>query len=198
MILNSSDLYTYWLVDTNSEAVCRYLDNNLFSFRNNGKVHIYVFHILPMITLTILYVAIAVALRRQDKALRFAAVHQKDRRKRQAIKMSFCVVTAFIFFTLPVTLSNIIQEYNIPVSCTFHKTYTFLSDLMFYVSSTINPIICFSLVGSYRRGLREILNSSAGSCWRTQSTTRNMTTEGQDEMKISNQILEVGKDENTV
>lgn len=30
MILNSSDLYTYWLVDTNSEAVCRYLDNNPF------------------------------------------------------------------------------------------------------------------------------------------------------------------------
>ena len=32
---------------------------------------------------------------------------------------------------------------------------------MYFVSSTINPIICMTFVSSYRRGLREILSW----CW---------------------------------
>ena len=159
MVINSSDLYTYGLVQRNGEAICIYSNNAIFSFMNDGKVHIYVFHILPMVTLTILYFAIVVAVRRQDKALRCPAVHQKDRRKQQAVKMSLSVVAAFIICSLPMTLYNILDEYKIPVSCTFEKTFLFLSYLMFYLSSTINPIICFSFVGSYRRGLREIFTS---------------------------------------
>ena len=132
--------------------------NTAFSFMYKGKGHIYVFHIIPLITMAILYCALAATLRRQDNALHRASVHQKDKRKRRAIKMCLCVMAAFFILTIPITLENILEEYEIPLSCTFYKTFSFISYFMFFLSSTINPIICFLFVESYRRGLKELFN----------------------------------------
>ena len=179
--INSPDLYTNGLVNINKETHCTVLTSKTFSFFND-KVHIYVVHILPLTILAILYCAIAVTLRRQDKVLSSRAVHGQDQRlKQQAMKMSLSVIGAFWVCSLPMTIYNILTDYKIPVPCMFEKPFSFVSDLMFYFSSTINPIICFSFVGSYRRGLRESFNSSLGGCWNERPTTRNVQeTNGQD------------------
>ena len=184
MVINSSDLYAYGLVQTSTETFCSHLNTAVFSFMNDGKVHVYVVHIAPLITLTILYCAVAVTLRRQDKSLRCAVVRQKYQRKRQAIKMSFCVMTAFCICNLPMALFNIVQESEIPMSCALKKPFSFLSDLLFFLSSTVNPIICFSFVASYRRGLKEISNASLGSCCSRRSARRNIETDRQDDMSL--------------
>lgn len=180
MAINSSDLYTYELVKTKKETSCRYVDNELFSFMNDSKVHVYVLHVLPIITLVILYCVIAVTLRKQDKVLGSPEPHRRNEMKRQAIKMSLCTMAAFCLCTLPMTLFNIVVDYDIQVPCELFKPLSLLSDLMFYLSSGINPIICFSFVGSYRRGLKEILNSTPNSCFSKRSTARNMETDGKD------------------
>jgi len=170
--INSPDLYTNGLVSINKKTHCTVLTSKNFSFFND-KVHIYVVHVLPLIILAILYCAIAVTLRRQDKVLSSRAVHGQDQRlKQQAMKMSLCVIGAFWICSLPMTIYNILTDYKIPVPCMFEKPFSFVSDLMFYSSSTINPIICFSFVGSYRRGLRETFNSSLGGCWKERPTTQ--------------------------
>ena len=178
--INSTDLYTNGLVNINKKTHCTVLKSKTFSFFND-KVHIYVIHIIPLTILAILYCAIAVTLRRQDKVLSSRAVHGQDQRKRQAMKMSLCVIGAFLICSLPMTIYNILTDYKIPVPCMFEKPFSFVSDLMFYLSSTINPIICFSFVGSYRRGLREMFNSSLEWCWNRRPTTQNaQETNGQD------------------
>ena len=59
----------------------------------------------------------------------------------------------------------------------------FSTYLMFYLSSTINPIICMTFVDSYRRGLREILKSCLNQ--RDQCTaTRNTETCQQEEITL--------------
>ena len=180
MAVHSSDLYTYRLVEMNKEISCKHVKNEIFSFMNDGKVHVYVLHVLPLITLAILYCLIAVTLRKQDKVLGSAEPHQHNQRKRQAIKMSLCTIAAFCICTLPLTLLNIVDDYKIQVPCKLYKPFSFLSDLVFYLSSGINPLICFSFVGSYRHGLKEILNFSPDSCFKKQSTERNMETDGTD------------------
>ena len=157
--ISSSELYSNGLVSTDKETHCMALKSKTFSFFND-KVHIYVVHIIPLTILAILYCAIVVTLRRQVKVLSSRAVHGQDQRKRQAMKMSLCVIGAFWNCSLPMTINNI--------------PFSFVSVLMFYLSSTINFIICFSFVGSYRRGLREIFSSSLDWCWNRRPTTRNV------------------------
>ena len=180
MVIYSLDLYTYGLVEINKETWCRDLNNIVFSFLDDDKIRIYVLHITPLIIITILYCVIAVTLRSQDKALRGYGMLRKDQRKRKAIMVSLCVMAAFYICTLPTDLLNIVKEYNFPVFSAFEKPFAFFSVLMFYLPSTIDPIICFSFVGSYRRGLKEIFHLSPDACWRKRSSTRNIATEGED------------------
>ena len=188
MAINSVGLYTFGLAKINNETVCIYFNNNTaVSFVYRGKGHIYVFHIVPLIIMAILYCALAAILRRQDNVLRRTTVHQKDERKRRAIKMSLCVMAAFFTCTIPITLENILKEYEIPLSCTFYKTFWFISYFMFFLSSTSNIIICFLFIESYRRGLKEIFNS----CGRKPTTTEKRETDGQDGITLQRIALNI-------
>lgn len=185
MLLNSTDLFAYGLIEEIGKgAICKYLNNSPFSFME-GKVHLYVFHIVPLITLTILYCAVALTLRRHDKVLRCDAVHQEDQRKRQAIKMSLCVIGAFCLCSLPITIENALSEYEVTMSCPFYKPFLFICDLLFFLSTTINPIICFAFVSSYRRGLTEMFKPKPNWGRNKRARTRNIQeTEGREGIRL--------------
>ena len=88
--------------------------------------------------------------------------------------MSFCIMAAFYICALPLILHQIFSELRIAFSCSFIKVYMILGYIIFFLSSTINPIICLTFVGSYRRGLKEICCS----CWsERQLHGRNSRTE---------------------
>ncbi|KAJ7378240.1 Galanin receptor type 1 [Desmophyllum pertusum] len=130
----------------------------------------------------------AVTLRRQDKALQCRAVHQKDQRKRRAIKMAVCVMAAFYICNLPLLIAYIVFESGITVSC----LAWFLTYVLFYLSSAINPIICMAFVQSYRRGLREIFDP----CCSKLMTTYSMETTSEPEQITLQEIREIGMNEN--
>ena len=111
-----------------------------------------------LISVTILYCTIAVTLRRKNKALPTAPVNGNVQRKRQAMKMSICVVAAFYLCFIPVIIVFLSGK-ALERSCLLLRILSPLPGLMINLSSMANPIICFIFVENYRRGLREFCGS---------------------------------------
>ncbi|KAJ7323377.1 Galanin receptor type 1 [Desmophyllum pertusum] len=175
---NSLFLYFFQLVELkNGDISCTPFYNNPSSYLTFIRVYTALFQITPFVALPILYCVIAVTLRRQDKALQCRAVHQKNQRKRRAIKMSFCIVAAFYICGLPMLLLFLLLEYDIAVPCLFSKVLTLVAYPALFLSSAINPIICMTSVQSYRRGLKDIFNW----CCTKWLTTNNNTRTGEQE-----------------
>ncbi|KAJ7386563.1 Galanin receptor type 1 [Desmophyllum pertusum] len=121
------------------------------------------FFIAPLSLITVLYTATAVALKRQSKALENActAVQRHSFKKRkQAIAMVVVTVVLFYICVTPYALFSLAPYWK--PSCAFQKIDIFLANILIYASSTVSPIICLSFVGSYRRGLRNILCPCSG------------------------------------
>ena len=168
LILNSLDLYAFELVELrNGDTICAYVNDSILSFRMYYLVYSGIFAIGPLMTITILYCVIAVTLRKQDRSLRGTSVHQKDRRKRQAIKMTVCVIAAFYICILPSGFRIGLDNSLIVISCSVFKVVWFISYIMLYLSSLMNPIICMTFVQSFRQGFKEIMT-----CWRKCFTSR--------------------------
>ena len=167
IIANSLLLFELHLVEKNGDIFCRLSDDTSFSYVTYSRMFTVLFQILPVVVMTILYLAIAMTLRRQDKALKCREVHQKDQRKRRAIKMSFCIMTAFYICSLPTLILMLFFSYGVALSCTSFKALRFFALLTLLLSSAVNPVICVAFIKSYRLGLTEIYRS----CWNKRLTT---------------------------
>ena len=158
MSVKTIDLYLLHLVEvTDGRVICTYKPKIAAMVNKDySRVNTALFIVVPFIAVMFLYCVIAVTLRRQQKALPCSEVHQRTRRKQEAVKMSFCIMAAFYVCALLTLSQQILIELRIAFSCSFHKVYWILGYVMFYLSLTINPIISLTFVGSYRRGLKEI------------------------------------------
>ncbi|XP_078353571.1 G-protein coupled receptor 83-like [Oculina patagonica] len=110
-----------------------------------------------LVLLTVLYTAIAIALKKQNKALADTApIAQRHslKKRRKAIQMAVVIVVLFYICIIAFTLHPILQW---RLSCAFQKLYNFLAFFTMLLSTTVNPLICLLFVESYRRGLRNIL-----------------------------------------
>ena len=135
--------------------VCAYKNTSTF-YVNFGRGRTSFLFTVPLIIIAISYCAIAITLRKQDRALQCG--HQTNQRKRQAIKMSFCVMLSFYFLILPLTIAaNLLPDPKVFKSCSVLQNLWLLVQVALYTSSTVNPIICTAFVQSFRRGLTEIL-----------------------------------------
>ena len=156
MSVRSIDLYLLHLVEVGDGVICTIKpDRTAMVNEDYPRVYTALFIVIPFIAVTILYCVIAVTLRRQQKALPCSEVHQRTRKKQKAVKMSFCIMAAFYICALPLILRQIFFELRIAFSCSFLKVYRIFL-FQFFLSSTINPIIWLTFVGSYRSGLNEI------------------------------------------
>ena len=108
-----------------------------------------------LISITILYCTIAVTLRRKNKALPTSAVNGNVQRKRQAMKMSICIVAAFYLCFIPLIIIVLLSERVLERSCLLLRVLWPFTGLTINLSSSPDPIICFIFVENYRRGLRE-------------------------------------------
>ena len=103
-----------------------------------------------LIIIVISYCTIAITLREQGRALQCG--HQSNQRKRQAIKISLCVMLSFYFLILPLTIvANLLPEPKVFKSCSMLQNIWLLVQLVLYTSSVVNPIICIAFVQSFRR-----------------------------------------------
>ena len=145
VFLNSVEFYM---------PVCAYKNTSTF-YVNFARGRTTFLFTVPLIILAISYCAIAITLRKHDRA--FQCGNQSNQRKRQAIKMSFCVMLSFYFLILPLTIvANLLPDPKVFKSCSVLQNI-WLLQLALYASSTVNPIICIAFVQSFRRGLTDIL-----------------------------------------
>ena len=181
MMLNAFYLYAFDLVElTNGKTICTYVENSILSFRVYYRAYASIFAIGPLIAITILYCIIALTLRKQDRSLRGASVHQKDQRKEQAIKMTVCMIAAFYICILPSGFRLFLDESQTAISCSVYKVLWFISYITLYLSSSMNPIISMIYVRNFRQGFKEIIM-----CWRKCLTTsRNMETSQPEEIAL--------------
>ena len=117
-----------------------------------------VLSIAPLVVITVLYTAIAIALKRQNRALNDTVQNiprHSEKKRRQAIRMAVIIVVLFYICVIPSTLLYVAPHWSL--SCASQKVFLSLTSLAFSLSSMVNPIVCLSLVESYRRGLRNIL-----------------------------------------
>ena len=183
MLGNAFHIYAFELIEENEQdTICSNFNNISLVYMTYSKAYTVLFQIAPLVVLTVLYSAIAVSLRRQDKALcsQSAQHFQVHQRKRRAIKMAFFIMVAFYICVLPMLSYFILWEYDVALSCLFSSTLLFIASLMLYLSSAINPVICMTFVQSYRHGLREIFNF----CCCKRSTTRNVEMNEQEEINL--------------
>ena len=124
------------------------------------KVYTAVFQIVPFFAVTFFYGAITLTLKRQDKVFNANKVHQHSKTKGRAIKMTLNIVAAFYIFFSPLLTASLIWEYQIVNDCSASMRLLWNASFgLMHVSWTINPVLCFTFIQSYRNGLKEVLRS---------------------------------------
>ena len=156
VLISSTDLYTTKLVEVGGNFYCK--SENSMLHKTFGYGRVVLLTIAPLLLVTILYFAIAVTLRRQNKTLRCTAVKEHSQRKNKAIRMSLCIIVTFNLCALVYTILTItsLQSEAPNLSCFVNNALWFFALLGMYLCSVVNPFICFTFVKSYRRGVREI------------------------------------------
>ena len=162
--VNSYDLYVYEVFEEYGKVFClENFDKTAFAYFIYARVYTALFQIAPLIAMTVIYSVIAHKLRRQGKVLhQTSRVHQKDLRKRRAVKLAFSIMAATNTCYLPPLIATVFWQYHVTTSCVMDKVLWLVGIFMLYLSSLVNPIVCFVLVQSYRSGLKKVL-CSAGS-----------------------------------
>ena len=163
-LFNFPSLITPRLVQRGKDTVCT--DGNTEIVRINrevigeayGWLQLTFLFIAPLFIITIMYTAIALVLKRQNKTLADNTPQAQPhswKKRRKAILMAIVVVVLFYICVIPQTLLHFFYYWR--PSCPFHRVIYFLAQISIYLSSTVNPIVCLSLVESYRQGLRNIV-----------------------------------------
>ena len=155
LLICSVHLYTVEAIEANGKIIC--IKRPFYP--TYGYVQLVVLNIAPLLLMTILYTAIAVTLRRQNKALAISATVIKSiQKKRQALKMSVCVMAAFYFLFIPNLIVVFFHKTLVEISCLLYSSIMIFASVTTSFSSITNPIICFIFVENYRLGLRELFN----------------------------------------
>ncbi|XP_078353544.1 neuromedin-U receptor 2-like [Oculina patagonica] len=164
-LFNSPKLITRGLVAPPQNTFC-FNPNRELIFTTQETISAYfwlrviLFNIAPLFLISFLYSAMAVSLKRQNKALADTAPNVQRyslKKRRQAIQMAAVIVVLFYICVIPQTLRRLAPYLNWRPSCAFQNVFYFLALFMYFSSTIVNPVICLSFVGSYRRGLRNIL-----------------------------------------
>jgi len=161
--VNIPSLISSKLVERGNDTVCA--ETNMESFLFDKKANVTylwlqfsLFIIAPLVVITVLYTAIAITLKMQDKTLAGTpsnAQRHATKKRGQAIEMAVAILVLFYLCVIPNTLVYFIPFWR--PSCAIQRVLYFVTSFSLYLSSTVNPIICLSFVESYRRGLRNIL-----------------------------------------
>ena len=146
------------VVHDNKNAFCNNTSDNPDVSGAISFVQLALLFITPLVVMSVLYTAIGVTLKRQNRALTDTAQnlqrHSQTKRK-QAVRMTVVIVALFYICVIPTTLLYFLHYWRL--SCTSQRLFYSLASWAFSLSSLVNPIICLSFVESYRRGLQNIL-----------------------------------------
>ena len=146
-------------VHDNKNAFCLNTGENPDVWGAISFAQLVLLFIAPSVVITVLYTAIAITLKRQNRALTDNAQNlqrHSEKKRRQAIRMAVIIVALFYICVIPSTVLLYFAPYW-SLSCASQRLFFSLASFAFSLSSILNPIICLSFVESYRRRLQNIL-----------------------------------------
>ena len=149
------------VVHDNGDAFCNYTSDPIGNPNVSSPLvfaQLLLIFVAPLVVLTVLYTAIAIALKRQNRTLSDTAQNPQrysERKRRQAIRLAVIIVALFYICVILSTLLYSVSYWS--VFCVSPRLFFNLRFFAFSLSSMVNPTICLSFVESYRRGLRNIL-----------------------------------------
>ena len=150
------------VVHDNRSAFCSFVDDSVYNSDVSAAflfAQLFLLFISPLVVITVLYTAIAIALKRQNRTLSDTAQNLQRysaRKRRQAIRMAVIIVVLFYICVIPSTFLYFVAYWSL--SCAMQRLFFSLASFVYSSSSMVNPVICLSFVESYRRGLQNILS----------------------------------------
>ena len=153
------------LSEYDNNTFCDSLGNKQSNFPNEEAFHGYywlyvtICFLAPLFLITVLHTAIVISLKRRSKNLVNSAQYKRQnsvKRRRQATKMVIVILVLFYICVIPNTSLRFVNHFTRPF-CAIQRSFNFISNFLFSLSSVLNPIICLSFVESYRRGLKNLV-----------------------------------------
>ncbi|KAL6437093.1 hypothetical protein ACFW04_005000 [Cataglyphis niger] len=135
----------------------------------------FVFFVLPMCLITFLYALIGLKLRKSNMTVPGRSESMRNcrhpgRSSRRVLKMLFAVVIAFFICWAPFHVQRLIAIYgtntedhitsNGPRMEFLNLLMTYISGVLYYVSTTINPILYNIMSNKFRKAFTETLSKS--------------------------------------
>ena len=120
--------------------------------------------VIPMVLITVSYTTVVVSLHRQKSRISSHLSSEPLRRRaKQNRKITFMLITAVVVFVsayVPYGVLLILSFYSPRSAKKFDSSPRFVSIILFYVTSALNPVIYFTFNDRYRQGLRQMVYGS--------------------------------------
>ena len=128
-----------------------------------------------------LYSAIAVTLRRRNATLSRSSTKDNDQGKREAVKMKWYIEVDFnICAVLYIIMAVTSLQDEVPMACLDKGVIWCFALCGLKFTSFVNPSMCFTVIESYRRGIRKYLLRD-GPVWRRSRNLRILESRDEDE-----------------
>ena len=164
-------LFALKLVDKRGDLTCALRWKETFG-ESSSKVHFMlavsaVFLYIPFALMLILYSIIIITLKKKkfpgERSLK--AEKQLTKRNRNALKMAIAIVLGFAICWIPLSVFNVLYFFvwdtSTAVTCSIMQ-YHFIASFIARANCAVNPCICFTFSGNYRRGLKSLFTCSEG------------------------------------
>ena len=164
-------LFALKLVDKRGDLTCALRWKETFG-ESSSKVHFIlavsaVFLYIPFALMLILYCTIIITLKKKklpgERSLK--AEKQLTQRNRNALKMAIAIVLGFAICWIPLSVFNVLYFFvwdtSTAVTCSIMQ-YHFIASFIARANCAVNPCICFTFSGNYRRGLKSLFTCSEG------------------------------------
>ena len=173
IILTSPNLIGFDLVECPERLACELRWKEAFEETSNNRIYLIAFLLLlfciPFSLIIILYTSIFVKLKSQKCVGEPSSNANQQRLKRHwdVLKMSIAIVLGFAVCWVPLTTHYFISssephsQYAETLSCSVLRSWPVIVIFMAHTNCAINPCICFTFSGNYRRGLWSLLSEWA-------------------------------------
>ena len=120
------------------------------SYKNYSVSIVMLFHLIPLVSIAILYIIIYIKLKSQKTPgeQSFNAGQQRQQRERNVLKMSIAIVLGFAVCWVP--LGWLLLSFApVALSCGF-QYFAFFASFLTLVNRAMNPCICFIFYNNYQ------------------------------------------------
>ncbi|XP_075974122.1 neuromedin-U receptor 2-like [Anticarsia gemmatalis] len=150
------DIFYIELLERKEYVFCYYTLSYLKSILMG--VEIFIFFIIPMTTVIVLYVLIALELKAAHSKLRSSPVNAKQNRDK-AVKMLAAVAASFFFFWSPYCVMRMMMIYPNFQYEDNHTAWKIVNYLCYngYISTAVNPILYSLMSRKFRQAFKDFL-----------------------------------------